>query len=120
MDDYVSRVIGEYNTWAERLARARVPGGGLTNEGVAAFMCNAISAGVAQSSSEEFKDRFYEESFHEHQGVMYKTEQVGDTFHARILLPPPNHKKDWQWVRTISYGTLGEAHEYAHSMIDRL
>jgi len=64
MDEYISKIIAEFNKHAQAAdAIAADPQvGNLFEEGYHAFMANAISAAVLKSSNKELVERFRQEA----------------------------------------------------------
>lgn len=56
---YAERITEEYNKW-KKLNDEAQKDGSLIDEGVTAFMCNAISIAVSKSSHEHVKKYFAE------------------------------------------------------------
>jgi len=57
IEGYAKGITAEYNKWGEAYNEA-VLNGTATDQGVAAFMCNAIAAAIAKSSCVGVKEYF--------------------------------------------------------------
>jgi hypothetical protein len=55
---YAQAITDEYNRWFDQHAELSKHFGDLVDEGIAAFMCNAISGSVWRSSHQEVKTYF--------------------------------------------------------------
>ncbi len=62
---YCKAITDEFNKWAAAYDKATKDGMNLIDEGIAAFMCNAISGSVYRSTTQELKDYFAVHAQHE-------------------------------------------------------
>jgi hypothetical protein len=62
---YEELIVEQYNKFANQYEAAVATSGMITEQGFAAFMCNAIAARVVKSSRQDIKDYFYKHASRE-------------------------------------------------------